>query len=328
MKESDLATPEIIKKQYRLFALKYHPDKNKEENACETFQKINEAYCILCNSNLDANGMEEEDEQQEQEQETGNIKRVKKFEIFLKLFLNHILKNNVNQQIIQMIVSNVLNMCDSKSLEYLKNVDLPLLNKIYSLLHKYRPYLHISTSYLEKIKIMVKEKENEELSNKGGETSSSSTSNTSMGVNPEYIYCEKIILHPWLYDLLNGNVYKLVYNDETYMVPLWHHELVYETSIGDLLVNCIPELPENMTLDENDDLHIELQIKIESILDKTHIPYRWNIYTWEIPTEKLKYVTTCQIVVTENTGTRKIKEEDDYNIENKNSIFWHIYLSL
>ena len=319
MKESDLATPEIIKKQYRLFALKYHPDKNKEENACETFQKINEAYCILCNSSDYTNGMEAEEE--EQEQETGNVKRVKKFEIFLKLFLNHILKNNVNQQIIYMIVSNVLNMCETKSLDYLKNVDFPLLNKIYTLLHKYQPYLHISVSYLEKIKMMVKEKENEDLSNKSMNTSNRSD-------NHGYIYCEKIILHPWLSDLLEGNVYKLVYNDETYMVPLWHHELVYETSIGDLLVSCIPELPENMRLDENYDLHIELQMKIESILDKAHIPYSWNSYNWEIPTETLKCVSTCQIVVTENTGTRKIKEEDDYNIENKNSIFWHIYLSL
>jgi DnaJ-class molecular chaperone len=40
-------TIEHIKKQYRLHALKYHPDKNKEPDACAKFQRINDAY-LFC----------------------------------------------------------------------------------------------------------------------------------------------------------------------------------------------------------------------------------------------------------------------------------------
>ena len=42
-----------IKKKYRVLALLYHPDKNKNEDANEKFQKINEAYnCLMNNENI------------------------------------------------------------------------------------------------------------------------------------------------------------------------------------------------------------------------------------------------------------------------------------
>lgn len=41
---------DIIKKKYRLKALILHPDKNKSHNACEEFQKVNEAYHYLMNN--------------------------------------------------------------------------------------------------------------------------------------------------------------------------------------------------------------------------------------------------------------------------------------
>ena len=48
---SNNASAEEIKKQFRKMSLKYHPDKNKEEDAREKFQAVNEAYECLSDPN-------------------------------------------------------------------------------------------------------------------------------------------------------------------------------------------------------------------------------------------------------------------------------------
>ena len=44
------ASQEVIKKSYRKLAMKYHPDRNKEDKSAENkFKEINEAYAVLSN---------------------------------------------------------------------------------------------------------------------------------------------------------------------------------------------------------------------------------------------------------------------------------------
>src|SRR3972149_10241026 len=41
------ATPEEVKKAFRRLAMKYHPDRNKSDDAHDRFKSINEAYEVL-----------------------------------------------------------------------------------------------------------------------------------------------------------------------------------------------------------------------------------------------------------------------------------------
>ena len=46
-------TPEDLKKNYRLLALKHHPDKNaNSEESCEIFKEVNNAYLYLLNFDI------------------------------------------------------------------------------------------------------------------------------------------------------------------------------------------------------------------------------------------------------------------------------------
>ena len=80
-----------------------------------------------------------------------------------------------------------------------------------------------------------------------------------------------IILNPSLNDLLFNNVYKLEFNDQTYYIPLWHHELGFDHSGNDLIIKCIPDLEEHITIDNKNDLHCLYEGPITHILQEQQL---------------------------------------------------------
>jgi hypothetical protein len=90
---------------------------------------------------------------------------------------------------------------------------------------------------------------------------------------------ERIILHPFLDDM--ENVYKLSVGEKVYLVPLWHHHLVYDGTDGEeIYVDCYPLLPDSTWIDEYNNINITIK---KDLLDI----WKENGFTVEIGSRKI-----------------------------------------
>ena len=137
-----------------------------------------------------------------------------------------------------------------------------------------------------------------------------------------------IILNPTLDDLFQNNLYRLNINNNYYCIPLWHHELVYDNSGSDIYVKCNPMLPENIEIDNNNNIHVYIEYKISEIWNKKTVDiYLTNGNQIKITVNLLKLVEE-QSIMFSNMGISKINTENVYDISKKSDIIVHLTLFL
>jgi hypothetical protein len=79
-------------------------------------------------------------------------------------------------------------------------------------------------------------------------------------------------LNPTINDIINNNVYKLCIEDKQYMIPLWHSETYFEENGRELIAICEPDLPSNMTIDDNNNVVVNVYIDNIQQLIKNKAP--------------------------------------------------------
>ena len=283
-------TMDDIKRQYRLKALIYHPDKNSNPDATTRFQEINEAYEYVLKHEGHIDYTDDDI----------YPSRDDSYKSIFMLFMKKILENESNQTAFYSIINRITNICEDKAIEMLKQLDKTVLIKTHKLLEKYKTAFHITETLIEKITMLIQNKnENDEC----------------------------ILLNPTLGDLYENNLYKLKVNDETYIIPLWHHELVYENGENDLYVNCIPDLPNNIDIDENNNIHIYIEYNIHDIWDLPLVHVNCHTECFPIPVSSLKMIEN-QTILFANKGITKINTKNIYDITKNGDIYIHIKLSL
>lgn len=277
---------DIIKKQYRLKALLYHPDKNSLPDASSKFQEIHDAYEYLMKYN---------DYSDNRENESTNT-----YQTLLFSFLKNVLGSDSRNQLFYTILQRLSNSCEEKTLRTLEQLDKSMLVKIYEIMSKYRKVLHFGEGLLGKIEEIIKDKiKNDEC----------------------------ILLNPTIEDLFENNLYKLQYGSFTYIVPLWHHELVYDNSGSDVIVKCFPIVDENVYIDDLNNIHVEIDICIKDIWgnEKHSILVGGREYT--IITRLLK-LTKNQTVTFSKQGISTINTKDVYDVSKKGDVNIHIGLTI
>jgi hypothetical protein len=274
-----------MREQYKICALKYHPDKCKLYNANERFREIHEAYEYLKehsnpitfddkpspgiprtptstsqafftepNTNYGdyCEGEDDEDYDSFLDEDDDDYETTPDYKKMIGAFLSKFIRNiwfedgdkSLQHKLAKLVITKILGLCEKKATEYVRRLDAKTLSKIYEILLKYQDAFHLSASWMETVAGILSEKIN-------GET------------------C--ILLNPFLEDLQVDNLYKITENGKTYIVPLWHPELVYdsgENSCVDFTVRCCPVLPDHMEIDEHNNVIVKLQYSMKDLWER------------------------------------------------------------
>lgn len=297
--ETKKITLSMLKKKYHQLALKNHPDKNgNTSQSNEKFQEINEAYQFLKREIKYVNlGCEQEMEPGKEEETTSSTM----YYDILHLFLKNIFKEsdlpygNVLSNIINKIIFEYSTIQKKVSHKLFDELDKDTSMKIYSFLSKYSSILHLSQELLEEIRQIIIKK---------------------------YDKLQIYKLNPSITDLLQNNIYKLQVENRLYLVPLWYNEHYFDGSGCEIMVLCEPELEEHIHIDDNNNLHVKLNLDFISlknnILYETPLEVTIGPKTVTIPISLL-YMKREQSYVIQNQGLAKEKE-NIYDVEERADI--------
>ena len=277
-----------LKKQYRIMALKYHPDKHvpDADHFYENkFKEINESYEYL-NSHT-----ERTSNNQPFENGAGDYNSL--FSDFLSSLFT------TNQTDIQSILRTIITDCQNISVKLFENMDKDRAIQIFEFINTYQHILYISSETVERIKKIINEK-----------------------IEHDNI----IILNPNITDLLNDNIFILDFEGEKYYVPLWHHEIYYKHNNNDLVVKCIPELPEDISLDDNNNVIVTINALMSSVFSDGNIICTLGDKNYTLYANKMK-IQSVQKYIINGEGVSLIQSNDVYDNTMKSDIIFMIHLT-
>ena len=295
-KYNDL-TVEFINKRYRKLALKYHPDKNgNTESSNEHFKKINEAYNYLKSDECIYFIHKDEDVDEEDDgiNDTSCI-----YLNVLKNFIKSVMDGDY-VDIVAKIVNDILNKGKQITLKIFEDLDKDNALGIYIFLSRYKSILYLSDELLENVKQLVIQK---------------------------YDNVEIYKLNPSINDIMHNNFYKLYVHEQLYLVPLWHKESYYDGSGCEIIAICDPDLPDNVKIDDDNNLVVDIEVKaynslLDMIINDASLPVDIGSQTFFIPLSNL-YIKKEQYYRIKGEGLVNVKK-DLYDLSDKSDIIVRI----
>jgi hypothetical protein len=287
----DCSSPEL-NKRYRIMALRLHPDKNgNTPEATAAFQELNAAYRALSDNAED---------------------KAAETETYSDIFASAAGVTPLLLELLHRIVHDYASVSAHAALD---SLDPSVLFQIYETLERYNAAIRMDARIFEDVMRILREK---------------------MQQN------NIVILKPSLKDLIQNNISVLKYEGHTFYVPLWHSELHYRIepdsqdnpdnpdSSRQLIVKCMPDLPAHMTIDANNELHVDVRADIKELLNSSSEVLRIPLYDsecLELPVRDLRLVARQTLHLANNKfGISLICSSDIYEVKNKAPICVHVHL--
>lgn len=303
-----------LNRQFRILALKLHPDKNgNTPEATAAFQELNASYRMLLpcandrtNKYSDVNA----DADVDADAETETYSNI--FMNFIKSLFRIDRKSQndgvdgVNPVLLDLLHRIVHDYASASVNTALDSLDPSVLFQLYDTLEQYNAAVSMDPRIFEEITRTLREK---------------------MKKN------NIIILRPSLKDVLQNNISVVQFDGQTFYVPLWHSELYYrlDDSGKQLIVRCVPDLPDHMSIDANNELHIDVRADIKELLTRSSGTLRVPVYDdacVELKVGDLRIVSRQTVVLRDSTvrGISLICANDIYDVKKQAPICVHVHL--
>jgi len=303
-------TLDELKKKYRIAALKHHPDKNvnSQEESTTKFKEINEAYLFLygkynndkceCSNNGNNNERDHDDE--------GEHCYSQLFSKFINSLMNKFSKTQIAA--LHIIIPILMNKCETLTSAMFNHMDRESLLFIHNLIVKYSTILEISSDRLTSIHQIIKKKLQEN---------------------------DIIIIQPTISELFDkNNIQVIEHEKKIYYVPLWHTEIYYnlnnfdddnvETPKRELVVKCIPSLPDHVYIDEINNIYMDVRTRVETLFNQTKLTVAiTDSISFDIPVHTLEF-KTHQTITLKKCGIPMINTENMYDVSEKMNVIIHL----
>jgi hypothetical protein len=307
-----------LNKQYRILALRLHPDKNGDTpEATLAFQELNTAYQLLLSSAPahdanDANDASGHDDAPNAANANATYAHI--FTSFITSLFRTKTAATANAthldadrrhallDLLYRIVHDYASLSVSAALDAL---DPSALFQLYETLEQYNAAICMDARIFKEITHLIREK---------------------MQKN------NIVVLNPSLKDVLQNNISVLHFGKQTFYVPLWHSELHYHVDGSDkqLIVKCMPVLPDHMTIDVNNELHIDVRADVKELLNRSSGALRIPLYDdvcVELKTADLRILPRQTVVLQNNAhGISLICANDIYEVSKRAPICVHVCL--
>ena len=207
--------------------------------------------------------------------------------------LRTFLQGFADESIIILAMDNLTRLCEEGRLDLLKKMNHTIIQKILGLVLHYSDMFPFSEDFIEKMK----------------------------GVDNDKRY----ILNPTLEDLFSDMVFKLVVDSEIYLVPLWHHHLIFDGKEGEINVECFPVLEEGIQIDEYNHLHVKITRTWDEIWANEMVELTIGGKCFSIPRGEL-VIKDYQLYVIREQGLPLIRLNRMYDVGRRGDI--HVYLTI